>query len=100
MVSASLCIWTERGVKDVIMKKILFIIWSYSLGGGAESALTTIVNHLNPQKYQIGIMEVYHSTVKKEPVNPNIKIYAPITFEGDKDYRKKMYYIQIGRAHV
>lgn len=75
------------------MKKILFIIWSHSLGGGAESLLTTIVNHLNPQKYQIGIIEVYHSTVKKEPVNSSIKVYEPITFEGDKEYRKKMYYV-------
>lgn len=75
------------------MKKILFIIWSHSLGGGAESLLTTIVNHLNPQKYQIGIMEVYHSTVKKEPLNANIRVYEPVTFEGDREYRKKMYYM-------
>lgn len=74
------------------MKKILFIIWSYSLGGGAESLLTTIVNHLNPQRYQIGIIEFYHSEVRKERVNSNIKIYAPITFEGDKEYQKKLYY--------
>lgn len=75
------------------MKKILFIIWSHSLGGGAEALLTTIVNHLNPEKYQIGIIEFYHSTIKKEPVNSNIKIYEPITFEGDKEYQKKLYYV-------
>lgn len=75
------------------MKKILFIIWSHSLGGGAEALLTMLVNHLNPQKYQIGIMEVYHSEVKKEPVNPNIILYAPITFEGDREHRKKLYYM-------
>lgn len=74
------------------MKKILFIIWSYSLGGGAEALLTTIVNHLNSEKYQIGIIEFYHSTVKEEPVNSNIKVYDPITFEGDKEYHKKLYY--------
>lgn len=75
------------------MKKILFIIWSHSLGGGAEALLTTIVNRLDPQKYQIGIIEFYHSTVKKEPVNSNIKIYDPITFEGDREYQKKLYYV-------
>lgn len=74
------------------MKKILFIIWSYSLGGGAEALLTMIVNHLDPEEYQIGIVEFYHSTVKKEPVNPNIRIYEPITFEGDREYQKKLYY--------
>lgn len=82
------------------MKRILFIIWSHSLGGGAESLLTTIVNHLNPQKYQIGIMEVYHSTVKKEPLNANIKVYEPVTFEGDREYRKKMYYMHRDQDRV
>lgn len=75
------------------MKKILFIIWSHSLGGGAEALLTTIVNRLNPQKYQIGIIEFYHSTVKKEPLNSNIRIYDPITFDGDREYQKKLYYV-------
>lgn len=75
------------------MKKILFIIWSYSLGGGAESLLTTIVNHLSPTKYQVGIIEIYRSGVKKELVNPNVIIYDSITFEGDPEYEKKLYYI-------
>lgn len=75
------------------MKKILFIIWSHSLGGGAEALLTMIVNHLDAQKYQIGIIEFYHSTIKKEPVNSYIKVYEPVTFEGDTDYQKKMYYV-------
>lgn len=74
------------------MMKILFIIWSYSLGGGAEALLTTIVNHLDPRKYQIGILEFYHSSIKSEPVNSHIKVYDPITFEGDREYHKKMYY--------
>lgn len=77
------------------MKKILFIIWSHSLGGGAESLLTTIVNRLDQQKYQIGIIEFYHSTVKKEPVNSNIRIYDPITFKDDREYRKKLYYVHL-----
>lgn len=75
------------------MKKILFIIWSHSFGGGAEALLTTIVNHLNPQKYEIGIIEIYNANIKKEPVNSNIRVYDPITWTGDEDYRKKIYYI-------
>lgn len=74
------------------MKKILFVIWSYSLGGGAEALLTTIVNRLDPHKYQIGILEFYHSSTKKEPVDSHIKIYDSVTFAGDRDYQKKMYY--------
>lgn len=55
-------------------KKILFIIWSYTFGGGAESLLTSIVNYLNPQKYDIDIIEYHHEEIKKEPVNNNIHI--------------------------
>lgn len=75
------------------MKRILFIIWSHSLGGGAEALLTTIVNHLNVQKYEIGIVEIYHSSIKKELINSNIKVYDAITYDNDTEYRKKMYYI-------
>ncbi len=75
------------------MKKILFIIWSHSYGGGAEALLTTIVNHLNPQKYAIGIIEIYNANIKKEPVDSHIRVYDSITWAGDKEYRKKVYYI-------
>ncbi|MDE7177477.1 MAG: glycosyltransferase [Lachnospiraceae bacterium] len=75
------------------MKKVLFIIWSHSFGGGAEALLTTIVNQLNPQKYEIGIIEIYRANIKKEPVNSNIKVYDSITWKGDPEYRKKIYYI-------
>lgn len=75
------------------MKKILFIIWSHSLGGGAETLLTTIVNHLSVQKYEIGVIEIFHSNVKKEILNSNIRVHDAITYEGDAEYRKKIYYI-------
>lgn len=75
------------------MKRVLFIIWCYSYGGGAEALLTMIVNNLNAQKYEIGIIEIWHSNIKKEPANLNIKIYDPITYDGDPEYRRKMYYI-------
>ncbi len=56
------------------MKKILFIIWSYTYGGGAEALLTSIVNHLNPEKYDISIIEYEHAEIKVEPVNDNIHV--------------------------
>lgn len=55
-------------------KKILFIIWSYTYGGGAESLLTTIANHLNPEKYDISIIEYQHADIKTEPVNENVYV--------------------------
>lgn len=59
-------------------KKILFIIWSYTYGGGAEALLTMIVNNLNPQKYEISIIEYHHAEFKVEPVNKNIRVLPPI----------------------
>ena len=60
------------------MKRILFIIWSYTYGGGAEALLTMIVNNLNSQKYDISIIEYKHADVKVEKVNDNIHILSPI----------------------
>lgn len=74
-------------------KKVFFIIDSYSMGGGAESLLTTIVNNLNPLKYEIGIMEIIHSDKKKEPVNKNIKIYPYYVEESDPERKPNMYYV-------
>lgn len=75
------------------MKKIFFIINCYSKGGGAEALLTKIVNHLNPNKYEIGIMEIIHDTIKCEQVNSNIKIY-PYYVKADAPNRKeRMYYV-------
>lgn len=73
------------------MKKVFFIIFSYTMGGGAESLLTSIVNHLNPEKYEIGIMELVHGNVKVEPTNPNIKIYPYYLEANDPERKAKMY---------
>ena len=86
--------WNKvRLSKEIIMKKIFFIINCFSAGGGAESLLTQIVNHLNPKKYEIGIMEIIHDSIKTEPVNSNIKIY-PYYVKADDPVRKsKMYHV-------
>ena len=53
-------------------KKVLFIIWSFSYGGGAEKILANIVNNLDYEKYDIDVLEYLHAD-KMEPVNGNIK---------------------------
>lgn len=73
------------------MKKILFIIGSYSGGGGAENLLSRIVNHLNPDKYEISIIEILHSDIKIEPTNKNIKILPYIMRADDPLRKQKMY---------
>lgn len=73
--------------------KILFIISTFSKGGGAESLLTTIVNNLNPNKYEIGIVEIVHDDIKEEPINENIKVYPYYVRADDPEYNSKMYYV-------
>ncbi|MCR2045726.1 glycosyltransferase [Acetatifactor muris] len=78
-------------IKQNSRKKILFIIWSYTYGGGAETLLTMIVNHLNPEKYDISIIEYEHSDLKSEPVNSNIHVLPPIEKVETPDHQKKGY---------
>lgn len=59
-------------------KKILFVIWSFSAGGGAERILSNIVNNLDKNKYEISILEFENFTIRKEIVNENINILNPI----------------------
>ena len=55
-------------------KKILFFMWSFSLGGGAEKILSTIVSNLDPEKYDIDIHEIEHFDKGYESVPENVKI--------------------------
>ena len=75
------------------MKKVFFIINCFSAGGGAESLLTQIVNHLDANKYEIGIMEIIHDSIKEEPVNSNIKIYPHYVKADAPDRKSRMYYV-------
>ncbi len=78
-------------------QKILFITHTHSAGGGAEKVLTTLVNALEPSKYEIAIQEVYAWNVKKEPINNNIKLLKPIIqddFESEFNKQFKRYCIE------
>lgn len=67
-------------------KKVLFIIWSYSYGGGAERILTNIVNNLDPSKYEIDILEYVCAGIKKEEINDNINLLNPIIDITDRSF--------------
>lgn len=75
------------------MRKILFIINCFSLGGGAEALLTMIVNNLNPEKYEISIIEFVHYSVKTEKTNENIKVLPYIVNGEDAEERKHQKYL-------
>ncbi|WP_314112971.1 glycosyltransferase [uncultured Granulicatella sp.] len=64
-------------------KKVLFFLWSFSLGGGAEKILSTIVSNLDSEKYQIDILEMEHFDKGYEAVPKGVNILKP--------YKKKSY---------
>ena len=47
-----------------IKYKVLFLILSFSYGGGAERVLTNIVNNLDSSKYEIDILEYLYAGIK------------------------------------
>lgn len=75
------------------MYKVFFIINCFSKGGGAEALLTQIVNNLNREKYEIGIMEIIHDTIKNEPLSSDIKLYPYYVRADDPERKRKMYYV-------
>lgn len=73
-------------------RKILFIIWSFTYGGGAERVLANIVNNLDKDKYDIDIIEYWHTNIGTEKINNNITLLSPI-IDANKDGRiKKVLY--------
>ena len=58
-------------------------MWSFSLGGGAEKILSTIVSNLDPKKYDIDILEMEHFDKGYEPVPENVRILKSL-----QDYRQ------------
>lgn len=74
-------------------KKVLFIINSFSTGGGAESLLTRIANNLSLDKYDVSIIEILHRDIKIEDTRPEITILPYIMRADDPAYKEKMYYV-------
>lgn len=58
--------------------KLLFIIWSNSYGGGAERQLTNLVNNLDKEKYEIDVIEYFHTNINPEKLAPYINILKPV----------------------
>ena len=77
-------------------KKILFVIWSFTAGGGAEKILANICNNMDESKYEISILEMENFDVRKEFVKDNIKVLKPISRINNKAYfSKKSKFMQI-----
>lgn len=53
------------------MKKLLFLIHTLG-GGGAERALVNLVNHLNPEKYDITVETMFDDGINAKGLMPHI----------------------------
>lgn len=73
--------WGSSKLKDNL--RILFITYTHSGGGGAETVLTTLVNHL-PKNWQIDILETLDMNRKKEMINPDIRLFPALTKQKSK----------------
>lgn len=61
------------------MKKILFITYSFSLGGGSEKILSNILNGLaDKTDYDVSVLEYAKYDIKSERINSKIKSLNPI----------------------
>lgn len=58
--------------------KLLFITHTHSSGGGAEKVLTTLVNYLDPERYDVSIFELLHYNIKKESLLPHVRLLVPM----------------------
>ena len=75
-------------------KQILFIPWSFSYGGGAEKQLAGIVNNLDKDKYEIDVLEFFHTNINIEPINSNINLLKPVN-DKQKESRIKRFLVNI-----
>jgi len=70
-------------------KQVLFIIWSFSMGGGAEKILSNILNKIDLNKYEIDVLEYIKFNIKEEKIPFEINRLAPIIDCSNKKHRIK-----------
>lgn len=75
-------------------KNILFVIWSFSAGGGAEKILANIVNNMDNEKYNITILEYVNFGIENELNNKNVKVLPPIIKSKNKNLIKNISYLK------
>ncbi|MEE0840664.1 MAG: glycosyltransferase [Acutalibacteraceae bacterium] len=74
------------------MKKILFTIYSYSLGGGAEKILSNVVNGLAEKTdYEISVLQYADFGVKTEKTDDRVKILKPVVDMNNSSKAEKIF---------
>ena len=70
--------------------KILFIIYTLSMGGGSERLLVSILNNIDKTNYEISVIEVVHGSSIIDTICEDVTILPYIMSEEDKRPRKQM----------
>lgn len=70
-------------------KRILFIVWSFSLGGGAEKILSYILNAIDSD-FTIDLLEVEHFDVSWECLPVDVTVLPPIYDHSKKGLRYRL----------
>lgn len=69
--------------------KVLFLIESLA-GGGAEKVLTTLVQHINKQLFEVTVCAITHGGIYEEPISRVVK-YKPIIKSNNQLLNKILY---------
>lgn len=69
-------------------KKILFVTWSLTLGGGESRIITDIINNLNLEKYKIDILE-FNKGTKEINIKEEVTFLKPIIDHTSEDIKKQ-----------
>ena len=73
------------------MKKVLFVIWSFSYGGGAERVLGLLINGLHARgNYQIYLQEIVHFDIAWESIPADVMVLPPVIDETATGFTKRV----------
>lgn len=73
-------------------KNILFIIWSFSMGGGAEKILANILNNIDLNKYEIDVLEYMSFGIKEEKIPQEVNRIRPIlNYNKSSKYKRYLF---------
>lgn len=66
-----------KNAENILCPKILFTIWSYTSGGGAEKILNNLIDELSKYNYTIDVLE-YWKANDSTFINPNINTFKSV----------------------
>lgn len=81
-------------------KKVLFIIWTLTGGGGSERILSNIVNNLDIEKYEISILEYMHMGLRNESIREELKILKPVLQDLSMHNNGSSMRVLINKVHI